>query len=237
MHAMDRNTSADDASAETYAAPRLGALRRCAGFLLAAGVTCALMLTIPLSQKLTGASRSRIEDMAFVAEPKPADQDFSAPEAQPPEPVDEEASEAVDEVAFDEPSMPAFSGFDLGGGTGDLVIGMGPGADDLKGVAAEAAREVFEASEIDERPQVVNQLPPLYPDALRRLGVEGRVVVAFVVDERGHVLNPSIESSTDPRFDSACVDAVRKWRFKPGVKGGRPVRTQVRVPFPFRLSR
>jgi outer membrane biosynthesis protein TonB len=32
------------------------------------------------------------------------------------------------------------------------------------------------------------------------------------------------------------LDAIRKWRFKPGMKDGQPVRTYIRVPMRFRVA-
>lgn len=70
---------------------------------------------------------------------------------------------------------------------------------------------------------------PEYPHALRRAGVEGAVLVAFVVDTLGHVEPHSVRivSATHELF----ADAVRRWlpqtRYAPATVRGAPVRQLV----------
>ena len=96
---------------------------------------------------------------------------------------------------------------------------------------------IFELEDLDEIPRVISSVSPIYPDTMRRSGLEGRVVILFIVDENGMVKNARVESSTNPAFSKPALDALRKWRFKPGVKDGRKVKTKVRQPMPFILKR
>ncbi len=68
---------------------------------------------------------------------------------------------------------------------------------------------------------------------MRRKRVDGLVVVLFVVDSAGRVVNPSVEESTDPAFEKAALDAVRQWRFEPAVRNGSKVHCRMRVPIRF----
>ncbi len=74
---------------------------------------------------------------------------------------------------------------------------------------------------------------PGYPEALKKSGVRGRAVVALRISPEGRVLEPSVQSATDPAFGESALSAVRDWRFVPGVREGQPVETKVAIPFGF----
>ena len=115
--------------------------------------------------------------------------------------------------------------------TGDFAIDIGFGP--------ELGRDsfVFELSEVDKPPVPTIQMPPMYPLHAKMQGVEGKVELNFTVTEEGNVADIVIESSV-PRgvFDNAAVNAVRKWRFKPAVKGGKAVSVRVKLPLKFELE-
>jgi len=71
---------------------------------------------------------------------------------------------------------------------------------------------------------------------LRKAKVEGVVTLVFLLDETGHVEDPRVENSSRPEFEKPALEAIRKWRFSPGMKDGQPVRTYIRVPMRFRVS-
>ena len=66
--------------------------------------------------------------------------------------------------------------------------------------------------------------------------IEGVVTLVFVLNEDGRVEEPRVETSSRPEFEKPALEAIRKWRFKPGVKDGRPVRTYIRIPMRFRVT-
>ena len=49
------------------------------------------------------------------------------------------------------------------------------------------------------------------------------VVVSFDVDEKGKPVNPHADKSSDEQWEDQVLDAVKGWRFEPGVKDGTPV--------------
>jgi protein TonB len=120
--------------------------------------------------------------------------------------------------------------------SGGRIGGTGlPGAS-ADGLSGNASDSVFDIAALDQRPRVVQQVPPTYPPDLRRRKVEGTVYVVFVVDETGRVQQPSVESSTDQAFQAPALEAVRRWRFEPGVVRGQKVRSKLRVPIRFVLN-
>ena len=91
-------------------------------------------------------------------------------------------------------------------------------------------------AQLDQRPVARFQARPRYPFQLRKNGVAGEAVVDFVVDAEGNVAEPVAVRMTHQDFGAAAVDAVRRWQFKPGMKDGRPVATQLQVPIVFTVN-
>jgi protein TonB len=97
--------------------------------------------------------------------------------------------------------------------------------------------EVFDISKLDQKPQPRVTVGPQYPFDMKRQGITGEVVVEFIVDTNGDVRNPYVVRSTQREFESAAIQAISKWKFRPGKKGGRVVNTgRVQQPFSFNLT-
>ena len=82
----------------------------------------------------------------------------------------------------------------------------------------------------------VRTVAPIYPYELKRDGVTGVVSVAFEVDEQGNVQDPTVQKSTNSKFDQAALDAIKKWKFKPGRRDGVPVKMKVAIPLQFTVN-
>jgi protein TonB len=80
---------------------------------------------------------------------------------------------------------------------------------------------------------------PDYPGSLRSAGVEGDVLVTFVVGETGKAdLNTLLVLRSDhPLFEAAVKRALATMRFHPAEIGGQKVKQLVQMPFAFRLAR
>lgn len=89
---------------------------------------------------------------------------------------------------------------------------------------------------LDNPPRARLQTAPLYPHQERKEGVAGEVLVEFVVDEGGRVLDPRVVKSSHRGFEEATLRAVAKWRFEPGRRDGRIVRFRMSVPVVFNLN-
>lgn len=75
-----------------------------------------------------------------------------------------------------------------------------------------------------------------YPEIARQAGIEGRVVVQFIIDEEGQVVDPQVVRGIGGGCDEAAVEAVKQVEFTPGRQRGRPVRVRYSLPITFRLS-
>jgi protein TonB len=96
--------------------------------------------------------------------------------------------------------------------------------------------KVFDISSLDQQPVARVRTPPQYPFEMRRAGVTGEVTVDFIVDSNGDVQNAYAVKSSQREFEQPAVQAVSKWKFKPGRKGGRNVNTHMQVPIVFTLN-
>jgi TonB family protein len=98
------------------------------------------------------------------------------------------------------------------------------------------ADEIVPADSVDRIPVVTSQEAPVYPFSLRLSGNKGEVVVDFIVDTNGDVVRADVAQSSHPDFEAPAVEAVLKWKFKPGLKDGRPVYVHMKVPIYFQLK-
>lgn len=96
--------------------------------------------------------------------------------------------------------------------------------------------EIFDPSKLDQQPQARARVPPQYPFEMRRAGITGEVLVEFIVDTNGDVRNAFAVRSTQREFEAAAVQAISKWKFRPGRKGGRAVNTRMQQPITFSLA-
>jgi TonB family protein len=99
-----------------------------------------------------------------------------------------------------------------------------------------SGRNVLNISELDQIPVGKLQVPPVYPKELKVAGVQGTVVIGLVLDKQGKVGDLMVVSSSDHRFEQVAMDAVRQWKFSPGLKGGKPVNVRMSIPIVFSLS-
>ena len=77
-----------------------------------------------------------------------------------------------------------------------------------------------------------------YPSEAVIYGIEGHVVVSFVVGADGKVSNAEALTSPDPSLSEAALFVVRRSpRWEPGKLNGRPVRVRLSIPIDFNLQR
>jgi protein TonB len=101
---------------------------------------------------------------------------------------------------------------------------------------AQQIGKIFNLSDLDRIPEPVLQPAPQFPFAMRREAHTGTVVVEFIVDVNGLVLDPFVKESTHRGFDDAAVAGVGRWKFRPGIKAGKKVNTRMRVPIVFKIT-
>lgn len=75
-----------------------------------------------------------------------------------------------------------------------------------------------------------------YPEMARVAGVEGRVVIQFVVSKDGEIINPKVIRGIGAGCDEEALRALKEAKFKPGLQRGIPVNVTYAVPITFTLS-
>ena len=76
-----------------------------------------------------------------------------------------------------------------------------------------------------------------YPVDAEKAGIQGRVIVTFVVEEDGSISDPKVVKSVDPLLDAEALRVISlmpKWQ--PGKQNGQAVKVKYTVPLTFRLD-
>lgn len=74
-----------------------------------------------------------------------------------------------------------------------------------------------------------------YPEEAREAGIQGRLLLSFVVETTGRATEIRVEESLHPLCDSAAVAALERSRFIAGMQDGRKVPVRMRLPVLFQL--
>ena len=137
------------------------------------------------------------------------------------------------------------------------------GSFDVKG-NDEAGGEVLKAKEVIAQPEppkeeatkifeVVAQMPSFppgqaalfeflsknirYPVVAEENGIQGRVIVTFVVERDGSITDVRVAKSVDPSLDKEAVRVTKSMpHWNPGMQNGGPVRVKFTLPVTFRLQ-
>lgn len=102
--------------------------------------------------------------------------------------------------------------------------------------SAAALGNIFNLADLDRIPEAIAQPAPRAPLEAHYISNPERVTVGFIVDAEGRVRSVQAVSSTNREFEAAAVGGVQRWKFRPGVKAGRRVATQMQVTLNFVLE-
>lgn len=102
-----------------------------------------------------------------------------------------------------------------------------------------ACAPAYDASQVDSPVSMLGTFRPYYPTQLRSAGIEGQVVVQFVVTESGRVDRETIRviSESNDMFAASVTSALGRMRFTPARIGTHAVAQLVQQLFVFRLDR
>ena len=76
-----------------------------------------------------------------------------------------------------------------------------------------------------------------YPAICRENNIQGRVVVVFIVNRDGSIVEPEVVKSVNPMLDKEALRVISNMpKWKPGLQFGKPVRVKFTVPVNFRLN-
>lgn len=94
---------------------------------------------------------------------------------------------------------------------------------------------------VEQEPEIIGGQKALYdklqyPERCKRAGIEGRVILQFIVNIDGSVQDIEVMRGIGGGCDKAAVEAVRQITFKPGRQRGKPVRVRYSWPIVFDLQ-
>jgi protein TonB len=119
------------------------------------------------------------------------------------------------------------------GGVPGGVVGGVPGGV-LGGVIGGTGTGPIPVTDYDQPARVIRVVKPTYPSEAFTARIQGVVVVEFVIDVTGRVVEARILQSV-PILDQAALQAVRQWLFVPAQQRGRPVASLAIAPIEFRI--
>ena len=82
-------------------------------------------------------------------------------------------------------------------------------------------------------PQIVKEQKPQYTQATLKAGISGSVEMEVVVDVDGGVSAARVIKTLHPELDEQALNAVKEWKFSPGVMNGKPVPVLVMIEMTF----
>lgn len=124
----------------------------------------------------------------------------------------------------------------LNPGTGGNLSSSDLSVPDFSAGAQALSMDFINFRDLDNKPRPTRQVAPFYPPALKNQGIEGRVLIRFSIDKQGNVVDATVRKSDHRAFEAPAVDAVRKWKFEPGMKNGEPVPFTMIAPIAFSLD-
>ena len=77
-----------------------------------------------------------------------------------------------------------------------------------------------------------------YPSYAKNNGIEGQVLVVFIVEKDGSISNAEVSWGVDPSLDQEALRIVNKMpKWKPGTQNGVAMRVKYRLPITFTLKK
>jgi protein TonB len=122
----------------------------------------------------------------------------------------------------------------------DQWVGRGSSETKAGSPAPTNVGDTFLDNQVEKQAAVIPGSPaPRYPEVLTSAGIEGQVLVEFVIDTTGRadMTTFKVLKSDHEAFTDEVRGALPRMRFSPAEIGDRKVREQVQLPFAFALNR
>ncbi|MFB3815784.1 MAG: energy transducer TonB [Terriglobales bacterium] len=140
----------------------------------------------------------------------------------------------LSKVALSVPSNGTGSGGGIGSGHGGGV-GSGEGGGVGPGSGGGFGGGVFRVGGGVSAPRVLDAPDPDYSEEARKAKYQGTCILWLIVGPDGRPRDIKIARTLGMGLDEKAIEAVRRWKFEPAMKDGRPVAVQINVEVNFRL--
>ena len=102
---------------------------------------------------------------------------------------------------------------------------------------ADASRSARRDGAETTPPQLIYSTPAPYTLTGLKEGIEGTVVLIALVRRDGSVGPANVSVGLEPSLDRSAQRVVRRWRFTPAVRAGKPVDAVVEIKITFELPK
>ncbi len=136
------------------------------------------------------------------------------------------------------PSGPPSNGIGAGAGIGSGTgggVGSGEGAGVGPGKGGGIGGGVFRVGGGVSAPRALDTPDPEYSEEARKAKYQGVCILWLIVGPDGHPRDVKVARSLGMGLDQKAIEAVKKWKFEPAMKDGKPVAVQINVEVNFRL--
>jgi TonB family protein len=99
-----------------------------------------------------------------------------------------------------------------------------------------AQGKIYKIADGVSQPTILYKQEPEYTPEAKDAGIEGTVLLKAEISAEGRAENIRVAKSVDPGLDANAVTALSNWRFKPGMKDGKPVAVYASIEITFRLK-
>jgi protein TonB len=114
-------------------------------------------------------------------------------------------------------------------------VGPGSGGGFGPGSGGGVGGGVFRVGGGVSQPVIVYKVDPEYSEEARKAKYSGTVVLSVIVDTEGKAREIKVIRSLGMGLDDKAVEAVAKWKFRPGMKAGVAVNVRAQIEVNFRL--
>jgi periplasmic protein TonB len=107
--------------------------------------------------------------------------------------------------------------------------GIGPGGSGPPGISSTTRGRAITP------PVLIFQVDPEFSEEARKAKYQGTVLLAIEIDTSGHPANIRVLEGLGMGLDEKAIEAVSRWRFRPGLQNAKPAVTSATVQVTFRL--
>jgi periplasmic protein TonB len=102
--------------------------------------------------------------------------------------------------------------------------------------ATGSGNSISEEYEVSEMPILVNEIKMPYPKIAKAKGIQGRVLMNLIIDDKGVVRSAVLVSGPDEELNRAAINAIKNFKFRPAKKNGKSVAIKIRYAYRFILE-
>ncbi len=114
-------------------------------------------------------------------------------------------------------------------------VARGAGLTDIADGMPAAGEGTIHGNGGPTKPRAIYAPNPEYSDQARQAKVEGTIVLTVTVNAKGDVADIKVMRPLGSGLDEKAIEAVRRWKFDPGIKDGTPVESEIAVEVSFHL--